>query len=214
MRTITGKKKKVIGAGRYRSQGDSLPPLAPSSAASRRDDFPQNKGPPVGTPRPQATVAQWAITSPSPRSVADKLTTIASDNELDNDEDKHRSLKPSKRIVSPHPITTNRIINDKKNQLPTSTNGDDNNDYQKPSRQRRQNHFNDDDDDDDDNSPRKSSSVQKSRSRLSDNDDDDDDDVNKTSNGRGSSSARKPTAGASSSRSHSRTNGNMNDDLR
>jgi len=179
IRSITGKKKKVIGAGRHRLYGDSLPPLAPSSAASRRDDLTQSKGPPVGTPRPQPVVAQWAITSPSPHSTAEKLTTIASDSDLDHDEEKYKSLKPTKRTVSPHPIATTRIINDKKPQLTTINNDDhdNNNDYKKLSRQKRQTHStnnnNNNDDDDDDNTAQRSSSVQKSRSKLSDDDEED-----------------------------------------
>ncbi len=114
------KKKKVVGAGRHRLHGDSLPPLAPSSA-SRRDDFTQNKGPPVGTPRPQPLVAQWAITSPAPQSTAEKLTTITSDNERDDDEEKYKSVKSTKRIVSPHPTTTNRITNDKEKSIKTNS---------------------------------------------------------------------------------------------
>jgi hypothetical protein len=232
MRPLPGKKKKVIGAGRQRLQGDSLPPLAPSSAASRRDDFPQTKGPPVGTPRPQPIVAQWAITSPSPHSTAEKLTTISSDNELDNDEDKYKSLKPIKRIVSPHPITTNRIINNKNNPLTIDNNGD----YQKLSRQKRRDYLNDDDDDN--NTLQRSSSTQKSRSKLSDDDevddtqkktnskaqdrysrqrydrnnDDDDDDVNNVPSRRVPSSTRKSSSGDSSHRFHSKTNGNTDDD--
>ncbi len=233
MRPLPGKKKKVIGAGRQRLQGDSLPPLAPSSAASRRDDFPQTKGPPVGTPRPQPIVAQWAITSPSPHSTAEKLTTISSDNELDNDEDKYKSLKPIKRIVSPHPITTNRIINNKNNPLTIDNNGD----YQKLSRQKRRDYLNDDDDDNN-NTLQRSSSTQKSRSKLSDDDevddtqkktnskaqdrysrqrydrnnDDDDDDVNNVPSRRVPSSTRKSSSGDSSHRFHSKTNGNTDDD--
>jgi hypothetical protein len=231
MRPLPGKKKKVIGAGRQRLQGDSLPPLAPSSAASRRDDFPQTKGPPVGTPRPQPIVAQWAITSPSPHSTAEKLTTISSDNELDNDEDKYKSLKPIKRIVSPHPITTNRIINNKNNPLTIDNNGD----YQKLSRQKRRDYLNDDDDDN--NTLQRSSSTQKSRSKLSDDDEvddtqkktnskaqdrysrqrydrnnDDDDDVNNVPSRRVPSSTRKSSSGDSSHRFHSKTNGNTDDD--
>ncbi len=221
IRSVTKKKKKVIGAGAHRLYGDGLPPLAPSSAASRRDDFIQNKRPPAGTPRPQPVVAQWAITSPSPHSTAEKLTTIASDHELDNDEETYKSLKPNKRIVSPHPITTNRIKNDKKSQLTTINN----------------------DDDDDDNTLRRSLSVQKSRSKLSDDDDDEDefgdnrkktnsreqdryskqrydrnndndDDFNYVSSRRAPPSTRKTSAGNSSHQSHSRTNGNVDDDLR
>jgi hypothetical protein len=207
VRPMPGKKKKVIGAGRHRLQGDSLPPLAPSSAASRRDDFPQTKGPPVSTPRPQPLVAQWAITSPSPHSTAEKLTTISSDNEFDNDEDKYKSSKPTKRIVSPHPNTTNRITNNKKNQFTT-------------------------DDNDDDNTAQRSSSVQKSRSKLSD---DEVDDTQKKSNSRAQDRYSKqrddrngddddvnhvpsrrvlPSTGDSSRRSHSKTNGHTEDDLR
>jgi hypothetical protein len=233
VRSTTGKKKKVIGAGRHRLHGDTLPPLAPSSSASRRDDFSVNKGPPAGTPRPQPVVAQWAITSPSPRVTAEKLTTIASDNELDDDEVKRKPLKPSNRIVSPHPLSTNRIIRDKKPQL---TNDDDNesftsNDFKKSSREKRQTNLNDDDDD---NFTRKSSSVQKSRPKLSDDDedefgdnrkktnskknynknDDNDDDFNRDSSRRAPSSSRKTTGGDSSSRSHSRNNANVDDDLR
>ncbi len=220
-RSITAKKKKVIGAGRHRLQGDSLPPLAPSSSASRRDDLIQSKGPPVGTPRPLPVVAQWAITSPTPHSTAEKLTTITSDNELDNDEEKYKPIKPTKRIVSPHPVTTNRITNDKKIQSKTIKNYDD----------------------DDDDAPRRSSSVRKSRSKVSDDDDEedefgdnrkknnsreqdrypkqrydryndnDDDDFNNNSSRRAPSSTRKTVPADSSHRSHSRTNGNADDDL-
>ncbi|CAF1006009.1 unnamed protein product [Adineta ricciae] len=93
-RPLPGKKKKVIGPGRQRSQGDNLPPVAPS-AASRREDIPQHKGPPVGTPRPQPLVAQWAITSPTPQYPVEKLTTITSDNENDNDEKSKSTKKTS-----------------------------------------------------------------------------------------------------------------------
>ncbi|CAF3439638.1 unnamed protein product [Rotaria sp. Silwood1] len=176
IRTTTGKKKKVIGAGRHRLNGDSLPPLAPSSATSRRDDLTQNKGPPAGTPRPQALVAQWAITSPSPQSTAQKLTTITSDNELDDDEDKHKSLQITKRTGSPHPNTTNRIIPDRKHQLKTNTNENlINNDYKKSSRDKQ--HHNDlhkngdDDDNNNENVSRRSPAIQNSRSRYNDEDD-------------------------------------------
>jgi hypothetical protein len=240
-RTITGKKKKVIGAGRHRLNGDGLPPLAPSSAASRRDDLTQNKGPPVGTPRPPPLVAQWAITSPALYSTAEKLTTISSDNERD-DEEKYKSLKAAKRIVSPHPITTNRITNDKKSQLiPINNNDSDenvvNNGYKKSSRQKRHTHLNSDDDDDE-NTSRQPSSAQKSRSRLNNDSDEEDenrkkvnsreqnrnakqyydtnndDDFNKDSNRRRPTSARKRTSSNSSHRSHSRTNENVDDDSR
>ncbi|CAF0828943.1 unnamed protein product [Rotaria sordida] len=155
IRTLTGKKKKVIGAGRHRLNGDSLPPLAPSSAVSRRDDLTVHKGPPAGTPRPQPLVAQWAITSPTPQSTAEKLTTITSDNELDDDEEKYKSLQTNKRIGSPHSNTTNRIILDRKNQQLTNNNENlVNNDYKKSSRDKGHHndlHKDDDDDDDDDN---------------------------------------------------------------
>ncbi|CAF3100793.1 unnamed protein product [Rotaria sp. Silwood2] len=177
IRSITGKKKKVIGAGRHRLNGDTLPPLAPSSATSRRDDLIQNKGPPVGTPRPQALVAQWAITSPSPQSTAEKLTTIASDNELDDDEGKYKSLQITKRTGSPHPNTTNRIIHDKKNELAKHNNENlINSDYKKSSRDK-QHHTNlkkdDDDENDNGNISRRSSSAQRSRSKLNNEDDED-----------------------------------------
>jgi hypothetical protein len=198
----------------------------------------QNKGPPVGTPRPQPIVAQWAITSPRP--TADKLTTIASDNELDDDEDKYKSSKSNNRIVSPHPKLTNRITHDKRNQL-TTINKDDDDDFKRSSRQKRHNQLNGDDDNDEYPS-RRSPSVQKSRSRLSDDDenefgdnrkktdsreqdrytkqrydrnnDNDDEDFNQVSSRRTPSSTRKTAGGDSSHRSHSRTNGNGDDDLR
>lgn len=181
IRSVTRKKKKVIGAGRGRLNGDSLPPLAPSSAASRREDFPISKGPPVGTPRPQATVAQWAITSPTPQGAAEKLTTITSDNEVDDDEDKYKSVKSSKRIVSPHPSTTNRIVHDKKNQLTTAKNDTDDNDenlinsdYKRSSRDKRQKNLNNDDDDNDGITSRRSLSAQKLNPKLNNGEDADD----------------------------------------
>lgn len=108
-RSSAGKKKKLVGPGRSRLNGDNLPPLAPSSSASRREDVPAKKGPPVGTPRPLPLVAPWAITSPSPLSTTEQLTTITSDNEIDDDRAKQRSMPSTKRTVSPHPVTKNRI---------------------------------------------------------------------------------------------------------
>ncbi len=221
IRSVARKKKKVIGAGAHRLHGDGLPPLAPSSAASRRDDFIQNKRPPAGTPRPQPVVAQWAITSPSPHSTAEKLTTIASDHELDNDEETYKSLKPNKRIVSPHPITTNRIKNDKKGQLTTINNDDDDNTLRRSlSVQKSRSKLSDDDDDDDafgDNRKKTNSREQDRYSKQRydrNNDNDDDDDFNYVSSRRAPSSTRKTSAGNSSHRSDSRTNGNVDDDLR
>ena len=214
MRSMAGKKKKVIGAGRNRLPGDSLPPLAPSSSASRREDITQSKGPPVGTPRPQAVVAQWAITSPTPHSTAEKLTTINSDNELDNDEEGYKSLKASKRIVSPHPRTTNRIINEKKKNQFTMNNNDDEEDS--PSRRslsmrKSRSKLSDDDENDSEDRRKKTNSTERdrhSRQRYDRNDDDNDDDEK-------ISSRRIPTStGDSSRRSHSRTNGKIDDDLR
>ena len=112
-RSTVVKKKKVLGPIRQRGDGDSLPPLAPSSAASRREEFPVSKGPQVGTPRPSAPVAPWAITSHTLPSNAEQLTTIASDNELDVDDDRQKSERSSKRITSPHPIAVNRTMVDK-----------------------------------------------------------------------------------------------------
>ncbi|CAF0974824.1 unnamed protein product [Adineta steineri] len=210
IRSITGKKKKVIGAGRHRLNNDSLPPLAPSSAASRREDLTQNKGPPIGTPRPQPLVAQWAITMQAPQSTAEKLTTIASDNELDDDNDRKKS-KSSKRIVSP------RSNNDNNNEYTK------NNNQKKSTRHKQNTHSNDDDDN---MSQRSSSSRQKSRSRLSNNDQEDeinskqyykknnDDDDDDDSNRRKPSSLRKIANNNSSHGSRSRNNENSDDDLR
>jgi len=187
LRSTMGKKKKVLGPNRNRLHGDSLPPLAPSSAASRREDFPQSRGPPVGTPRPQPLVAQWAITSPAPQSTADKLTTIASDNELDHDEDKSKSIKPNKRITSPHPNTTNRVITEQ--QSYTNNNNDEINDHrERPHAKRRSEKTNFDDND--------------NNSNQSDS----------GSHRRVSSSTRKTTNGHSSHRSHSRTSAHRDDD--
>ncbi|CAF5184571.1 unnamed protein product, partial [Rotaria magnacalcarata] len=156
IRSVTRKKKKVIGPGRSRLNGDNLPPLAPSSASSRRDDFPQNKGPPLGTPRPPALVAQWAITSPSPHSKAEKLTTITSDGEHD-DEQKYDSLESSKRAGSPHLKIINRITRDRTNQLPRTNNINDDTkenlmhaDYQTSSRDKRHTYLDQDGDDNND----------------------------------------------------------------
>ena len=56
------------------------------------------------------------ITSPSPPySTAEQLETITSDNEIDNNEEKYDSFKPTQRVASPHPTITNRIIHDRKN---------------------------------------------------------------------------------------------------
>lgn len=97
----TNKKKKLVGPGRPRSGGDSLPPPAPSTSASRRDDFPLTKGPTVGTPRPSATpVAQWAITTQVPQTPKDKLLTIASDNELDADDVQQKTNRSTARSNS------------------------------------------------------------------------------------------------------------------
>ncbi|CAF1574488.1 unnamed protein product [Rotaria magnacalcarata] len=178
IRSVTRKKKKVIGPGRSRLNGDNLPPLAPSSASSRRDDFPQNKGPPLGTPRPPALVAQWAITSPSPHSKAEKLTTITSDGEHD-DEQKYDSLESSKRAGSPHLKIINRITRDRTNQLPRTNNINDDTkenlmhaDYQTSSRDKRHTYLDQDGDDnnDDGSVSRRSTSKSKSRSKLNDED--------------------------------------------
>ena len=213
-RPMPGKKKKLIGAGRHRAPGDNLPPLAPSSAASRREDFPQTKGPPVSTPRPQPVVAQWAITKQIPPSSAEKLTSIASDNELDNDDERN---KLSKRITSPHPITTNRINNERKNQMMTRDNDDDDDDTPRRSSpmSKPRSRFDGDDDKYGEKSKTtrpKGEEERYSRQRYDRNDEDDDNDRNETYQKRPSSSTRKSTNGGSSSRSHPKTNGNMNDD--
>lgn len=201
----------MIGAGRHRTPGDALPPLAPSSAASRRDDFPQTKGPPVGTPRPQPMVAQWAITSPTPQSTADKLTTIASDNELDNDDERHKPSKATKRIVSPHPITTNRINQERKNQFMAGDNDDDDIPQRSSSISKARSRFNNDDNDEYGEKPKRTHSRE-----YRDRNNEEDDDRNNTYNKRPSSSTRKSTTangdGGTSSRSHPKTNGNRHDD--
>lgn len=200
----TGKKKKLLGPIRHR---DNLPPLAPSSSASRREDFTMSKGPPVSTPRPTGPVAPWAITSHTPIGTAEKLTSIVSDNELDVDDDhKQRSAKPAGRIFSPHPTVTNRI---------NRPDDDDENKDRKPMppkpRTRRLVAENKDEGESED--PRKNVNV-KERDQFptrrfnppNAEDDDDDDDA--------PSSRRTVGAGDSSSRSHSRTNKNLDDDLR
>lgn len=141
-RPTLGKKKKLIGPTRIRNNADSLPPLAPSSSASRREDFPLHKGPPAGTPRPSGLVAQWAITSPTPHqhSGAEKLTSIASDNELDADDDRPRPPKVAPRLQSPHFNAKNRIKHDE----------NDENISQRSSARKIRSRFDDNDDDDDD----------------------------------------------------------------
>lgn len=198
IRSTTGKKKKVVGPNRNRLHGDSLPPLAPSSAASRREDFPLSRGPPVGTPRPQPLVAQWAITSPAPQSTADKLTTITSDNELDRDEDRYKSYKSNKRTTSPHPNTTNRVVNGNQNQSKTI-----------------HTHINNDDDDDDeidDYRKRTHSEKRSQKNKFDDNDNNSSNQSDSGSNRRVSSSTRKTTNGYSSHRSNSRTSRHRDDD--
>lgn len=213
---MPGKKRKLIGAGRYRASGDNLPPLAPSSAASRREDYPQTKAPPVSTPRPQPLVAQWAITKQIPDSSADKLTTIASDNELDNDDARN---KLSKRITSPHPITANRIKNERENRMITRDNDDEEDTLRRSSSMSKsRSRFDNDDDDKSKTTRSKGEEERYSRQRYDRNHEDDDNDRNETYPKRPSSSTRKPTTtsagggGGSSSRSHSKTNGNRNDD--
>jgi hypothetical protein len=111
VRATLGKKKKLIGPVRSRQNIAHLPPLAPSSAASRRDDSTLNKGPPIGTPRPSGLVAQWAITSPSPHPPAEKLTSIVSDNENDDDNNRPRTLQ---RTILPPSSAKNGIRREKK----------------------------------------------------------------------------------------------------
>ena len=184
----------MIGAVRHRLNGDNLPPLAPSSSTSRRDDLTQYKGPPAGTPRPQAAVAQWAITDPKPRATGEQLTTITSDNELDDDEGKHNKVVQSnKRIISPHPTTRNRTVHDKRNSSSITnnehdTNNEDDNDYLNNNHKmvlhrNRHSDLNRNDDNNDENTTRRSLSGRKARSRERRNDDEDDlnDNRNKTS---------------------------------
>lgn len=174
-RPTLGKKKKLIGPTRTRTNGDTLPPLAPSSAASRREDFPLHKGPPTGTPRPSGLVAQWAITSPTPHQHpgAEKLTSIASDNELDTtaDDDQSRRPKAPPRIHSPHANAKNRIKHDKV-KSPLATNHDDNADEPKISSRKARSRFDDDDNDDQTNNERIHSSSRQNRKFAVDDDDD------------------------------------------
>lgn len=169
VRPTIGKKKKLIGPPRSRLNGDNLPPLAPSSAASRREDFAVSKGPPVGTPRPSGVVAQWAITSPSPHPGAEKLTSIASDNELDADADRHRAPKPPPRLQSPHLNARNRVQQGKVKTSSGLNDDDDDEDHPKQSsRSKTKDHM------EGDTSER--SSARKVLSRFDVNDDDDDQD--------------------------------------
>ena len=137
----------------------------------------------------------------------EKLTTITSDNELDHDDEKYRSVKPTKRIVSPHPVTTNRIINDNDHTSRRSISG---------SRSKLNN--NDEEDESDDYRKKKNSREQdRSSKKRYDRNDDDDDEFNNVSNRQVQSLTCKSTNGDSSHRSHSKTNGHIDaddDDLR
>ena len=187
-RPLPGKKKKVIGPGRQRSQGDDLPPVAPSTG-SRREDIPQHKGPPVGTPRPQPLVAQWAITSPTPQYPTEKLTTITSDNENDNDHEKEKS-KSTKRDSTSHPKHSNGHLSRESSERQKTSS-------------RLSNHT--DENEESDGMSKKTSAKHRHNRNHEDNDDD--------SDRQKQPSVRKSTSNHNSThRSHSKSNGFGDDD--